>query len=528
LARQALGQPEASKLKPVAKSDPRRQSSTTDDTAERLYGKRSGSGKADPSKLQLVPSETKITREGGRDLLPEYRWRLGLEERPDLGEEVDPDVDQPTWGDEDPILRKRKTGIERGMDQARESAIRSGRQQLEQEGLAHVANMSALTQEAEALDAKAAAINERRARIADLQRTADQRAEEASKVTPRTHGQVWDSKSALAKLSAIIGMAFSGYSYGTGRAKGNLAWEMVQKVIDDEVNDEKDKAQLARNDAKEAKGALNDALTLYGDLDAAALDSRLRKISNVRAKLAEQQQIKGLDQNGQQVLAQLGAAAEQQYLETQQQLYDKIGGVVTKQEVTMKPYGEVAKSAHAGGGGTGAGGRGRGAGAPYGMSPKDFAELTKENRKLAVKLPNGNFKFVRDPTVRAETQDRLNATTDMLQTLRQIEHWGSETSSKLPWAEKRGKIEAATSRLLELSKRKDMLGALDKGLLEFSARKYGNPESLSTAYNKEVAGKLAQQVAMLENEQRGIIERDLDDSPLDLTEGGISAAGIEQ
>lgn len=529
LAKKALGQAKPG-LKKVAPPDPRKRSSVIADTAETLYGRKpTGTGKPNPDNLSLVAAEQKIERQGGRDLLPEYKWKYGIEERPDLGEELDPDADQPTWGNDDPIMRARTTGVEKGMAAAKASALKYGQQQIEAERANHVANLRALDEEAHAIDNNLVAIAERRKKIADLQGVADQRAQEARSIEPRSASQVWESKGPVAQVSGILAMALGGYVQGLGRTGGkNPAWEMISKVIDDEVQNDLRKAERADASASKAQTAFQNALTLYGDPDAAALDMKLRRISNTQGMIAQQAGIKGLDQNAQARLAQMGAAAENAYLETAQKLYDQIAGSVVKSEVTLKPKGEVEKAARAAGGGGGGGAAGRGAGAPYGMSPKDFAELTKENRKLAIKLPNGRFKFVRDPTVRAEVQDRLNATTDMINTLRQVQAWRGQKWNTAMWTEKKGQIQAATSRLLELSKRKDMLGALDKGLLDFAEKKFGTPEEFTFGSGGEIDGKLSQQITMLENEQRGIIERDLDDTPLDLTEGGISAEGIEK
>ncbi len=271
---------------------------------------------------------------------------------------------------------------------------------------------------------------------------------------------------------------------------------------------EADKYNRAEGRSNKAQGEFERALTLYGDQDAAMLDSRMRKLSNVQAMISEQAQMKGLDQTSQMRLAQMGQAAENAYLETAQQLYDRIAGTITKQEVTLKPQGEVMKAARGGaGGGTGTGGAStRGAGAKYGMSPEAYAKLSKENRGLAVKLPNGRFKFARSPEDRKEVQGTMNATTDMVNILRQVQQWRSQKWNTASWTEKKGQIEANMTRLLELSKKKDMLGALDKGLLEFASKKFGNPEEFTLGSGGEIDGKLAQQITNIQNEQQGVIE----------------------
>ncbi len=194
LAKAALGQAGPA-LKPVAAPDPRKQSETTESTAERLYGKKP-TGKADPNALNLIPSEQKIERSGGRDLLPEYKWKFGLEERPDLGRELDPKADQPTWGNEDPRHSCPHDWRREGMAAAKATALKLGQQQVEAEHAQHVANMSLLTQQSEMYDQQQAAIADRRAKIADLQWTAEQRANDAKSIEPRTKSEVWSSKGA--------------------------------------------------------------------------------------------------------------------------------------------------------------------------------------------------------------------------------------------------------------------------------------------------------------------------------------------
>lgn len=290
----------------------------------------------------LAPSSMKEERTPGREFTPELLWRMGLGPRPDVGDELDPSADQPTWGDADPVTRKKKLGSEVIEERARSL----GQKELASERSAYVDQLSTLNQEAEALDAQAQAISDRRTRIANLQKVADERATEAQGLEPRTKSEIWESKGAIAHVGAIIAMAFGGYMQGLGRSGGrNPAWDMINQSLDDEVKGEVDRYERGQLRRSKAETALNTAMTLYGDLDAAALDSRLRKISNVRSMLEGQRKVKGLDASAQERIDQLASAAAMAYAETQQKLYDQLAGSVIKQEVSYTP-------APAGGGGS--------------------------------------------------------------------------------------------------------------------------------------------------------------------------------
>lgn len=299
----------------------------------------SGGGRRGP----LTPSSMKEERTPGRELLPEYRWRLGLEGRPDLGTEDDPeDARLATWGG--PRQRPVTTPLEKSMAASRASAERIGRQQIEAERAAHNDRLAQLDEETHLIDEELAIKAERRQRIADLQKAADERADEAASVKPRTHEQVWRGKSTVARIGAVISMALGGYLQGSGRTRSNPGWDMISKMIDDDVQDDVAAYERAETRATKAQGAYDRALSVYGDPELAMLDVRRRKLANAHAMIQAQSQIKGLDASTQDRLAQLGAAAEQATLDATQAMYDTIADKVTKQEIAYT-------SAPAGGGG---------------------------------------------------------------------------------------------------------------------------------------------------------------------------------
>jgi hypothetical protein len=286
----------------------------------------------------MVTATIQEQREPGKRLLPEYEWAHGLSERPDLGEEIDPDAEQPTWGNADPIMRKRHTPLERGSQMAGEAAkVEYERQLVEQHAVNAEAKKQLVAQSA-LLDDELKTIAERRSRIAAMQETADKRMQEAQSFEPRTKAEVWEGKSGLSRVMGALAMALGGYAQGLGRNGGrNPGWDMVNKIMDDEVEGERDRAERRRNVGLEAKSDLEKANALYGDLEMATLESKTRKLANVMAITQNMMADRSLDAMAKQRGAEVYAAAQEQYLANKQQLFDQIAGKVVKQDITYKP-----------------------------------------------------------------------------------------------------------------------------------------------------------------------------------------------
>lgn len=517
-AREHFGKPAAKNLKPVPKADPRRESSVIAQTASDLYGKKPGGPaappKADPQNLQPVVSKIQQERIPGQRLLREQEWRLGISERPDFPDEIDPDAQQPTIGTEEPIRRKYLTPLERGANQAGDAAVNEFKRQVEEQKLLGVAQQSALVQQSELLDSQLTTIADRRNRIAQLQETADRRMQEAESAEPRTRGEVWESKGALGQVIAMFGVALSAYGASLNRTGKNQSWEMINQVLNDEVEGERDRAERRFRVGRAAKNDVERAHALYGDLDAAMLESKNRKIANVMAVMQQQMANKALDETARVQGAAVYALAQEQYLANKQQLFDMITGKVTSEKVELEPYGKVVQSATpkpVGGGG----------GAAPGVSGDKLKGLSAEIRGLAVKMPDGTFKFVRNPVVRGDTQERLNSAKDMIHTIAQIQTLRADRSNAIPWSKKRGQMQALGSQLLLLDKSKNKMGTLDNGLLEFANKRFGSPEEFNVV-DETLDGKMAENKAMLEDEVRRLAERELDNGPFELTEGGVS------
>lgn len=274
----------------------------------------------------------------GRDLIPELRWAYGLEDRPDLGQELDPDAQQPTWGNADPVTRARKTGLERGAEAAGASARLAFERQANEEQRRLNAERDVLAQQSQALDDNLNEVAARRQRIAALQETADKRMEEARNFEPRTRDQVWEDKGPAAQVMGILAMALGGYVQGLGRTGGrNPGLDMVNKVIDDAIEEDRYKAEKRTKVGQAARNDYEKALALYGDPEAAMLEAKQRKLANTMGMLNNQLAGRTLDEMAKQRGQEMYAAAQQQYLENAQQLYDRLHGVAVKESVSYKP-----------------------------------------------------------------------------------------------------------------------------------------------------------------------------------------------
>lgn len=276
-----------------------------------------------------------VERTPGRDMLPEYKWATGLEARPDFGDELDPNA---PFDAENPAMRARKTGLERGAESAGTSARAAYQQEELQQHALYNAQRESLLGQSQLLDENLAAVAKRRERIAALQETADKRMEEAKSFEPRTREQIWQEKGPAAQVMGLLAMAIGGYTQGLGRNGGrNPGLDIINKVLDDAVESDRYKAEKRTKVGMAAKNDYEHALALYGDQEAAALETKNRKLANVMAMTQNMLADRGLDQMSKQRGEQMYAAAQQQYLENAQQLYDRLNGVAVKESISYKP-----------------------------------------------------------------------------------------------------------------------------------------------------------------------------------------------
>ncbi len=278
--------------------------------------------------------ETSVTAERtpGKELLPELKWAMGLEARP---QELDPDA---AFVADDPKYRGVQTGVTMGADQAGKSARLDYERQVNQEHARLNAEREGLVQQSQALDDNLSQVAKRRERIAALQDTADKRMEEARSFEPRTRDQVWEDKGPAAQVMGILAMALGGYVQGLGRSGGrNPGFDMVNKVLDDAVEGDRHKADKRMKIGQAARNDYEKALALYGDPEAALLEAKNRKLANVMGMTQNMLADRGLDEVAKQRGEQLYAAAQQQYLQNAQQLYDQLNGVVVKESINYKP-----------------------------------------------------------------------------------------------------------------------------------------------------------------------------------------------
>lgn len=505
------------KLKPVPKADPRAESSVIADTANSLYKPKTGGGKpaaVDPQNLNLVAAEVKQKREPGMRLLPEQKWRLGIEERPRELYELDPDADQPTWGTEDPVYREKLTPLEKGAETAGQYARAEFDRSVEAEREMGIARRQMLAEQSELVDSHLNTIAERRNRIAKLQEVADKRMQEAESFEPRTRSEVWESKGPVAQVMGVLAMAIGGYTQGLGRNGGkNPGWDIINKIIDDEVEGERDRAERRYKVGQAARNDVERAQALYGDLDMAMLEAKNRKLGSVMAMTQQQLSDRALDETAKMRAAQIYEAAKEQYLANKQQLFDQITGKVTEEEATLKPYGQVVQAATpkpTGGGGVAGG-----------ITGDKLKGLSSEVRGMAVMLPNGRHKFVRQPTQQAQTQKRVSSLGEMASVLSQIQKWRQDKGKTLPLSEARGRIQNLAARFTMLVKGSEQLGALDKGTMDFMLQMLGSPEQFNVL-DETTDGKIRQQLETVNRNMRKIVEEELDDGPFELTEGGVT------
>jgi hypothetical protein len=517
-AREAMGKKDPKTLKQVPKSDPRAESGVIANTASDLYRPKTGgvgAPKADPENLRPVVAEIKQERTPGQRLLPEQEWRMGLSERPSELYEVDPDAEQPTWGADEPVMREKLTPLEKGAKSAGLGALSEHMRQERQRQAWDVAQRDMLVKQSELVDEQLTTIAQRRDKIAKLQEVADKRMQEAESFEPRMREQVWQDKGPIGMVMGLIAIALGGAQGGLLGTGKNAGWDMVNKAIDDAVEGDRYKAERRRKIGLDAKGDYEKALALYGDTDMALLETKNRKLASTMTMLQQHLQSKGLDETSKMRGQQLLAAAEEQYFTGKQHLLDQITGKVTKEEATLKPYGQVLQSATpkpTGGGGGGSSG---------GVTGDKLKGLSSEIRSMAVKLPDGRYKFVRQPTQQAQTQKRVSSLGEMGSVLQQIQHWRQDKGKTLPLGEARGRIANLGARFTMLVKGSEQLGALDKGTMDFMLQMLGSPEQFNVI-DSTTDGKIAQQLDTVNRNIRKVVEEELDDGPFDLTEGGVT------
>lgn len=294
-----------------------------------------GGGARRPGGLQVASKKLEITP--GRDLIPEQKWALGLEERP---QEAVPEAEAPAWTDDpatwvDDPTRPVETPITRGAATTGNAAAGMLEGQLNAQREHNNAQKEALVAHSQLLDDQLTQISTKRQRVAELQSIADQRMAEARSSEPRTRGEIWESKGNLARGMAILAAVLGGAAAGL-RGGPNMAWQMIDKNIDDTVQEERYRSEKRMQLGLAAKSDFERAYQMYGDLDIATLDNRQRKLQSMIGIIDAQAANRGLDANQQQLLAATRQEAEQKFLTGAQQLYDRLNGHVEKESVELK------------------------------------------------------------------------------------------------------------------------------------------------------------------------------------------------
>jgi hypothetical protein len=434
---------------------------------EEVANRRSGPGR--PGGLAV--STVKQERQPGIDLLPEQKWRYGLEQRPDLGQEVDPDAVQPTWGNAEPVMRERKTALERGAERGGERARQQFEAQEQMRSEESVAQKDALVQQSQLLDQQLGTIADRRLRIANLQAVADQRAQEANSLEPRTREQIWQDKGAPAMVMATIGMAFGAYGASLGH-HGNWAMDNINQILDSAVNDERAKWERRQRIGANAQNDLARAMAIYGDLDAAELDSRNRKLANVLAMTQRQLNDKSLDASAKARGEAFYQQAYDQYLDGVRKMRDLAHGVVTKEEVNL------ANRPATGGGRPPtrlemleAMAKGTEAWDKITHRPK-----SGEAAKGAVILPDGSTAYASSEQEAGKVQNIIRASDEVKQYLGRLKQLTTDASDRVLTSNERAEAETIKNALVP--KLHDAMGVstFRKDVAELMEKMIGDPD----------------------------------------------------
>jgi hypothetical protein len=202
--------------------------------------------------------------------------------------------------------------------------------QVDQAHKQSIAERQILAQQSELMDQQLATISQRRERVAKLQETAEQRAQEASSMEPRTREQVWGSKGEVARGMAILSAVLGGL------AGNNDGWKMIDKSINEAVDDDRAKWERRQKLGMSAKGELDHAMAVYGDLELATLDTKNRKLMSAMAMTKSMAADPGLDPMAKQRAQAVGAQMYDKYLENARVLAEGIQGRAVSQEVNYK------------------------------------------------------------------------------------------------------------------------------------------------------------------------------------------------
>lgn len=337
--------------KPAELSDREKWIKAAGDAAEAKA--RGGGGRVIQPK-GLETSQVTQKRQPGEPMIDELQEYLGLKERPDRGVTRTLKPGSSTIGegdDQEWIETPNRSPLEQLSDKAAERGKLEEERRIAAEREAINNRMRGLEEEGRALDANLSTLSERRTRIDTLRKAAEQSANEAKAFNPRTHEQVWQSKGAVGRMMGALAMTLGGYVQGLGRTGGrNPGADMVNKVIDDTVEDERDKAERGRRTSRDKQSDYERALALYGDPEAAMLHSKLRKINSVQGMLDERAKLKGLDAATQERITGAQEAYRLAALNAANDLQNRVNGIVLSEDVTMtKP-----KPIYVGGGGGGA------------------------------------------------------------------------------------------------------------------------------------------------------------------------------
>lgn len=424
-------------------------------------------GPARPGGLQV--SSVKQEVQPGVDLLPEQRWRYGLEKRPDLGQEVDPNAEQPTWGNADPVMRARKTVVERGAEKSAEQAKGNFEQQEQFRIEQSNAQKAALAEQSQMLDQQLGTIADRRARVASLQQAASDRAQEANSIEPRTRAEVWGSKGNTGRAMAVLAAVLGGFA---GNHEG---WDMVDKSVQDAVDDDRSKWERAQRAGVSANNDFERAMRLYGDPEMASIDVRNRKLANTLAMTQQQLSDRSLDATAKMRGQQLYQQTYDQYLQGVQQVHNLANGKVLKEEVTQTQRAATG-----------------GSGVPTKLAMlKGMAEATEAEDKIlhrpkagegpkgAVILPDGSTAYAANDQEAGKAQSTIRGNDEVKSMVRQLQQLTATASDRVITAPERAKAEVKMGALIPKLHEAMGINGFRGGVVEMIHDYLGNPAAFA-------------------------------------------------
>jgi hypothetical protein len=314
------------------------------------------------------------------------------------------------------------------------------------------------------------------------QQLIDQRDAEAERLTPQTAREVWEDKPALARVFAGLAMVLGGALQGLQGRATNPGLDMINQSIRDEVNDQRARYEAALKKGQTVRNDYSQALTLYGTPEAASLDLEMRR-NALAAKLIQNQGESITNRDRQQAAFQTADQMRQQRAELKLKLNDLEKGKILQENWVNVPdrYATV------------------------GGAPK----IPKEARERLVRMPDGNYGFVRASEARDKVQGKLTAGADILNGLQKLKSL-SDTANLHTDLKARAEYEAIAADTLPLVNVAAGQGAISKGDQDNVEKLLGSPGAVLTDNGARLEQAIRAQQSRLNSTIRDNVHADPD------------------